>query len=256
MAGADTGSVVTPAPAGHIETELGETELSAEIVREAGALALSRFQDPEMAVRRSVKGLDSAVPESGIGTADLPSELIDFTDACVAAVAGDDPRATLRRLMEDLVAEPETLAAQLEPLGPVDRTPSGLELGAEATLYEDEKLTVSLLDTYPGVLQPPHDHRMTAIIGVFEGEEDQRLFVRGEGGIRPTAGRTLGSGEVMTLGSQAIHAISAPSGTARAVHVYLGSINTVKRSLFHPETLAETPMESSVYHDYCRPVAP
>lgn len=247
---------MTPAPAdpGPIETGL-----AVEIVREAGALVLSRFQNPEMAVRHSVKGPDSAVPESGIDTADLPRELIDFVDACVAAVAGDDPRATLRRLMDNLVAEAEALAAQLEPLGPVgpvDRTPSGLELGAEATLYEGEKLTVSLLDTYPGVLQPPHEHRMTAILGVFEGEEDQRLFVRGEGGIRPTAGRTLGPGEVMTLGSKAIHAISAPSGTARAVHVYLGSINTVKRSLFHPETLAETPMDLSVYHDYCRPVAP
>ncbi len=211
--------------------------------------------EPEAA---DAPGTAAAEPE--VGLAELPQELIDFTDACVAAVGADeDPRATLRSLVEDLVAEPDALAAKLAavgPVGPPDRTPCGLELGAEATLHEDERLTVSLLDTCPGVVQPPHDHRMTAIIGVFEGTEDQRLFVRDDDGIRPTRGRALGPGQVITLGAAAIHAISAPHGTARAVHVYLGSINTVKRSLFHPETLAETAMDKAVYYSYCRRMTP
>lgn len=192
----------------------------------------------------------------------LPRELAEFTDNCIWAVEHADPRATIRGLMEDLVAYREGLVACNEdlayrlgrgvPVAAVDCTASGLVVGAEAAIYEDDDLTVTLIDTFPGVLQPPHEHRMTAIIGVVEGVEHQRLFARTADGIRPTGERALGPGEVITLGPQAIHAISSPEGMARAVHVYLGPINTVERSMFHPDTFAEMPMEMSTYHAHCR----
>ena len=47
----------------------------------------------------------------------------------------------------------------------------------------------------------------------------------------------------MVLGEQAIHAISAPDhAPARAIHVYLGDINNVERSILDPDTLDEHPM--------------
>ncbi len=185
-------------------------------------------------------------------TIECPQFLIDFRDACVAAGRELEPRVRLSRLVKDLVADPDACAALPSDLPRLGATQEGIEVGAEATLYESEDLTLALLDTYPGVVQPAHDHRMTAIIGVFEGEEDQRLFTRHATGIRAAPGRTLGAGQVMTLGPRSIHAISAPGITARAVHVYLGPINTVSRSLFHPDTGDEVPMDTNTYYRYCR----
>mgnify|MGYP003318871616 CR=1 FL=1 len=55
-------------------------------------------------------------------------------------------------------------------------------------------------------------------------------------------------------GARAIHAISAPEHQdARAIHVYLGNISDVDRSVFDPETLEEHPFESDRYDAFCRP---
>lgn len=111
-----------------------------------------------------------------------------------------------------------------------------------------------VLDTLPGVLQPPHDHEMHAVIGVFEGCEDQRFFARTADGIAPAAGRSLETGDVVVLGERTIHAISSPEGRrARAIHVYFGDIYGADRSIFHPDSLEEFEMSETRYDEFCRP---
>ena len=52
----------------------------------------------------------------------------------------------------------------------------------------------------------------------------------------------------------AIHAIGAADGAwTRALHVYLGGLSTVRRSIFHPETMAEEPLTLGRYVAWCRP---
>jgi len=112
-----------------------------------------------------------------------------------------------------------------------------------------------MLDTLPGVLQPPHDHEMHAIIGVFEGAEEQRFFARSSSGVTAASGRMLEAGDVMVLGERAIHAISSPTGqAARAIHVYFGDIFDVERSLYDPETLDPLPYTADRYDELCRPM--
>ena len=94
---------------------------------------------------------------------------------------------------------------------------------------------------------------MIAMIGVFEGCEEQRFWARTDDGIEQAAGRMLETGEVVTLGERAIHAISAPAhAPARAIHVYLGNISDIDRSIFHPDTLEEFPFEEDRYDEFCR----
>jgi len=113
---------------------------------------------------------------------------------------------------------------------------------------------VMVIGTLPGVIQPPHNHEMVAMIGVFEGCEEHRLWARTDDGIESVAGRLLEAGEVMVLGEQAIHAISSPEHQdARAIHVYLGNISDVDRSVFDPEKIEEHPFESDRYDAFCRP---
>lgn len=187
---------------------------------------------------------------------ETPQVLADFADSCQAAVAADAEPATIFQLMQDLFADPSALASEIPTFtdDEVETSAHGWRLGGEHVVLRQEDLTVMVLDTLPGVLQPPHDHRMNAFIGVFEGCEVQRFWSRSGDGLVPTTGRLLEAGEVMPLGLRAVHAISSPEGrAARAIHVYLGDIYDVERSVFDPDSLAEHPMTDAHYDKFCRP---
>ena len=56
------------------------------------------------------------------------------------------------------------------------------------------------------------------------------------------------------MAPDAVHAIAAAGPEqCRAIHVYLGPISTVERSLFHPETFAEEPLTIERYAEFGRP---
>ncbi len=192
-----------------------------------------------------------------LGAMEPPVVLDAFVSACRAAVdGGTDVPQTIAGLLRDLVADPAALATAVPVFSADDVTtsPRGFRLGGEAVLHRAPDLTVMVLDTLPGVVQPAHDHAMNAFIGVFEGCEQQRFWTRTADGVEATTGRLLEAGEVVALGERAIHAISAPAGeAARAVHVYLGDIYDVERSVFEPDTMAEHPMTSDRYDEFCRP---
>lgn len=182
----------------------------------------------------------------------MPPVLAEFVEKCRTAAATDEARRTIVGLLNDLVSDPAALAGVVPTTPHDDVTADGLVLGADVMLYEDDTVTVILVDTLPGVVQPPHDHRMTAMIGVFVGCEEQRFFARTSEGITPAPGRQLAAGEVITIGTDGIHAISTPDPLSRAVHVYLGRLATVERSLFDPDTFEERPLSMDLYHSFCR----
>lgn len=183
--------------------------------------------------------------------------LTAFTAACREVIdSGTDVPQRIAALMRRLVGDPEALAAAVPRFtdAEVATSPRGFRLGGEHVVHQAPDLTVMVLDTLPGVVQPAHDHAMNAFIGVFEGCEEQRFWARTSAGVEATTGRLLEAGEMVALGERAIHAISSPVGeAARAVHVYLGDIYDVERSVFEPDTMAEHPMTSERYDEFCRP---
>ncbi len=184
----------------------------------------------------------------------LPATFDAFVDACIPLAPNRNHEA-VSRLLRGLIADP-TFAPSIPAFESIEPSPLGWTLGGEFVCHQTDELTVMVLDTLPGVAQPPHDHSMHAIIGVFEGCEEQRFFARTPEGIAPAAGRTLEPGDVVVLGERAIHAISAPEGRpARAIHIYFGDIYGVERSLFDPETFEEHPFTADRYDQYCRPIA-
>ncbi len=185
---------------------------------------------------------------------EIPTELKNFVQACVPLAASHE-HGGVKRLLTELIAEP-SFASSIPPFGEVETSPRGWTLGGEFVCHKADDLTVMILDTLPGVEQPPHDHEMHAIIGVFEGCEDQRFFARSSEGVTPAAGRSMEAGDVVVLGEQSIHAISSPAGrAARAIHVYFGDIYDVERSLFHPDTLEQHPFTGELYDEFCRPAS-
>ena len=192
---------------------------------------------------------------SKLGLMQTPPVIEKLVATCQAALDSDSPHQTIHAAMVELFADPTALAAQIPHFtdDDVDTSPRGFRLGGEHIAHQTDDLTVMVLDTLPGVLQPPHDHSMNVVIGVFEGTEEQRFWARTDDGVAPAAGRSLETGDVIPLGARAIHAISAPAGqAARAIHVYLGNIYDVERSLFDPTTLEEHPFTGERYDEYCQ----
>lgn len=180
-----------------------------------------------------------------------PPALDAFVEACIPLAPSRDHEA-VSTLLEALIGDPD-FAGQMPAFEPPEPSPLGWTLGGEHVCHQTDELTVMVLDTLPGVKQPPHDHEMNAIIGVFEGCEDQRFYARSSDGVTETAGRSLEAGDVIVLGERAIHAISSPAGrAARAIHVYFGDIYSVERSLFDPDTLEPHPYTAERYDEFCR----
>lgn len=180
--------------------------------------------------------------------------LDDFVDEC-RALAGDDTTdrwTTVSAAMERLVSDPAALAAAIpEPAVP-DPEPIA---GIDEIVFEDDTVSVILVHTPPGTDQPPHDHLVDTFIGVYEGVEVHRFFARDDATtLVPAGGRSVGVGETVSMRPEAVHAIAAEGPDwCRAVHVYLGPLSSIDRSIFHPETFAEERLTMARYEQWCRP---
>ncbi|MBU2981585.1 hypothetical protein KO498_07120 [Lentibacter algarum] len=158
----------------------------------------------------------------------------EVLDALVAkarnAAAGEDPTAALRVVLQDSFAEQSALAEAVEAQ-PED----------EVLLFEDETCSIWTCRFDPAVVVPPHEHLMNAHIAVYRGCEVEVLFHRkdiGEAdGLRHAKNRAVNAGEVLTLGPDVVHAVTA-EGTAPclAIHIYQGPLSKVERALFDWDT--------------------
>ena len=56
--------------------------------------------------------------------------------------------------------------------------------GDNDTLFVSEALTVQRIQWVPGLPSIPHEHRMWAVVGVYKGEELNRIYQRSSAGLR------------------------------------------------------------------------
>jgi predicted metal-dependent enzyme (double-stranded beta helix superfamily) len=88
----------------------------------------------------------------------------------------------------------------------------------------------------------PHNHQMYAVIGIYSGREDNVYWRRTETSIEAAGAKSLGVGDVATLGSQIIHSVLNPiEKMTCALHVYGGDFFEPEepRSEWDHETLQE-----------------
>jgi predicted metal-dependent enzyme (double-stranded beta helix superfamily) len=98
----------------------------------------------------------------------------------------------------------------------------------------------------PGFVSPPHDHRTWAVIGVYDGQEDNVFYrlLPGSRSIEQSGSRNLTQGEVLTLEPDAIHRIANPlSSKLIARHVYGDNIFAIERSAWDPVSGHERPFK-------------
>jgi len=69
----------------------------------------------------------------------------------------------------------------------------------------------------------PHNHQMFSVIGIYSGREDNVFWRRTGTSIEAAGAKSLGVGDVASLGRDIIHSVLNPIGKMTcALHVYGG----------------------------------
>jgi predicted metal-dependent enzyme (double-stranded beta helix superfamily) len=120
--------------------------------------------------------------------------------------------------------------------------------GGLTLLHQSDDLTVVHVVWAPGMRIYPHDHQMWAVIGIYGGQENNSFYRRDADDRRrlvESGGKELRTGDVLTLGDDAIHAVANPAPRLTgAIHVYGGDFVNQARSQWGPGQMKERP------HDY------
>ncbi len=160
------------------------------------------------------------------------------------ATATAHPVRAINAVMKKAVADPAAVAARVPEYE-----------GDELALLESDELSVYCARFFAGQLVPPHNHKMPAFIGVYEGTEINQLFRRDESGLTLIAEKHVGPGETLSIGGEGIHGVYTSGGKdSLALHVYLGSLKTVSRSLFDPDTGHELPFTDENFRALLRDI--
>jgi hypothetical protein len=158
------------------------------------------------------------------------------------------PRLALER-MREAMADTAAVAAAVAPLQ------AGVGV-LDAPLNRSAELTVLNVDLRPGLLSIPHDHRMWAVIGIYEGEELNTFYRRRRAGLEEANRRTIHTGEAILLGDDIVHAIENPLQTrTRALHVYGGDLLGAARSMWDPKDGREHAYETATFYQWSRELA-
>jgi len=157
-----------------------------------------------------------------------------FIEDCKRAVA--EGQAAVREVVTEALSDPAAVMAELgEP-----------ERAGIVPIHRSPELTVINFAWAPCMSLMSHDHHMYAVIGIYSGREDN-VFWRRRGAVIEAAGaKSLGVGDVATLGRDIIHSVLNPIGKMTcAIHVYGGDFfdPPQPRSEWDHETLEERPWD-------------
>ena len=153
-----------------------------------------------------------------------------FIEDCIKA--SNQGQGAIRELLAEAVRDSKAIMAQLgEPSQP-GITP----------LYRSSELTILNFVWGPQMTLMPHNHNMAALIGVYSGREDNIFWRRTGESIEAAGAKSLGAGEVASMGSAIIHSVTNPiAKLSSAIHIYQGDFFDPQepRSSWDHETLQE-----------------
>jgi len=165
-------------------------------------------------------------------------DLDRFLSDCKAAATESAPEQAIRELVTRAVSDP---VAARQALGVPER-------GQVQRLHVSPKLTVINVIWAPGMILMPHNHHMWAVIGVYEGREDNIFWRRREGDpkgcIEAAGAASLGPQDTRSLGRDVIHSVTNPTSQfTGAIHIYGGDFFATERSEWDPRNLEERPYD-------------
>lgn len=124
----------------------------------------------------------------------------------------------------------------------------------EVQLFENDHCSIWSCRFRPERVMPPHEHRMPVHIACYNGAEVQLLYRRTGNRLEHAGNTSVKTGSVISLGPDAVHAVTAEPGTAsHAIHVYMGPLMQVRRDLFDWTTGAAVDFTMENFHAMVRP---
>lgn len=161
-------------------------------------------------------------------------EIDRFIEECRAALAERAPNLAVQEIVSRAASEPGSMVAALgEP-----------EKAGTTVLHRADDLTVLQVVWAPLMQIYPHDHRTWAVIGIYGGQEDNAFYRRRKGapGLEQVNARSIAEAETISLGPDAIHAVTNPRRKfTSAIHVYGGDFFTIPRSEWDTPEASEQP---------------
>lgn len=157
-----------------------------------------------------------------------------FIEDCAKAVKDGQP--AVREVVARAVSDPAALIREL----------GAPRAGGIDLLHRSPDLTVINFVWSPYMTLIPHNHNMFAVIGLYNGREDNVFWKNGEDGLKAAGADSLATGQVATLGRNIIHSVSNPLGKlSAAIHVYGGDFfePDEPRSEWDHETLERRPWD-------------
>ena len=154
------------------------------------------------------------------------------------AAAADEPAKAIRALLAETLTRREAMADAIAE-----------SADDEVLLFEDDTCSIWTCRYDPDVVLAPHEHAMAVHVAVYRGTEIEVLYKREPGGMRHGGNKHVEAGDVISLGRDAIHAItSAGPGQSHAIHIYEGPLTQVTRSLFDWSSGAEIAFTMENFH--------
>jgi predicted metal-dependent enzyme (double-stranded beta helix superfamily) len=157
-----------------------------------------------------------------------------FVQDCIDALP--EGQGAIREVVSRAVSEKSGVMSELgEP-----------EHAGITPIYRAHDLTIINFAWAPCMSLMPHNHQMFSVIGIYSGREDNVFWRRTETAIEAAGAKSLGAGDVATLGRDIIHSVLNPIGKMTcALHVYGGDFfgPVSPRSEWDHETLIERPWD-------------
>ncbi|UWQ89795.1 hypothetical protein K3727_13355 [Rhodobacteraceae bacterium M382] len=153
----------------------------------------------------------------------MPQAILEDLVHQIREAAGSPERSlALRELLTDSQSRKQDLADAIADLEE-----------DEVMMFEDETCSIWTCRYAPDIVFAPHEHCMSVHIAVYRGTEVEVLYKREPGQLRHGGNTLVQAGDVVRLGPEAIHAITADGDEQScAIHVYEGPLTRIKRSLF------------------------
>ncbi|MEK9673553.1 MAG: cysteine dioxygenase family protein [Rhodospirillaceae bacterium] len=171
----------------------------------------------------------------------------DLVEKFSAAAAGAEPYKAVVALMKELKSGIAGVAAATDYL-------EGVGGNALQAFYRAPNLSLLKVRFVRGRRTPPHNHGTWAAILQLTGCERNFVYKRNTDGSL-TYERTVDMepGDIIYMPDDAVHVVECFGDTdATGLHVYGANVLGVTRSMWDPETVAEHPLDWSVYESFAQ----
>ena len=166
-----------------------------------------------------------------------------FIESCRTALKSSHSRQTLEKILAEVLRDPSLVNRLFEHI----RIPTDFDRATikDVTLYADNTLTITKPLLPPRCNYSPHNHAAWAIVGVYDGEEENIFFQEQEdGNLIETHRRHLKAGEVLFMDESTIHSVSNPlNRMSYGIHIYGANLisNWAERNVWSLENKTKKP---------------